>query len=59
MDGVGLPEARVALPDAFDGALRVQAAEGLPPRAVVAPELELQATLIAFSFSASAFNRES
>jgi hypothetical protein len=54
-----LPEARVARPNPLDGAGGVEASEGVLPRLAVGSEGELQATLIAFSFSAIALSSES
>jgi hypothetical protein len=57
--GIVLPEGRVGGPDALDRSLPFEPAEPLPPRCFETAEREAQATLIAFSFSASAFSSES
>ena len=54
-----LPEARIARPDAGDGPILPEPSESLRVRVFRATESEFQATLIAFSFSASVFSRES
>ena len=56
---VFLPEARIARPQPLDGASGVEGAEGVLPGLAVGSEGELQATLIAFSFSAIALRSES
>jgi hypothetical protein len=57
--GIVLPEARIPGPDPLDCPLPIEPPESLPIGLFETLERELQATLIAFSFSASAFKRES
>lgn len=59
MGRVVFPETGVARPDALDGVLPFEPPECLPPGFLETSEREFQATLIAFSFSASAFSSDS
>lgn len=56
---VFLPQACVARPDARNGPLVIEPAQSFPMRVLETTERELQATLIAFSFSASVLTSES